>query len=120
MYCFFYTLFNRWGRKDDRDKEEKISIEEDADEVLEGPRPMLPYTSMFILAPTSTVRKAAHWVVNLKYFDTFIMLVIILSSIALLAEDPVNENSPTNKFLNYVDYCFTGVFAVEMFLKVCQ
>ncbi len=46
------------------------------------------------------------------------MFVITLSSIALAAEDPVNEKSPTNQFLEVVDYAFTGVFAVEMMLKV--
>lgn len=64
------------------------------------------------------IRRAAHWVVNLRYFDLFIMLVISLSSIALAAEDPVVEDSDRNKFLNYLDYAFTGVFTVEMILKV--
>lgn len=46
------------------------------------------------------------------------MLVISMSSIALAAEDPVVEDSDKNKFLNYLDYAFTGVFTVEMILKV--
>jgi len=46
------------------------------------------------------------------------MFVILLSSIALAAEDPVEEASERNVILNTVDYAFTGVFAVEMFLKV--
>lgn len=46
------------------------------------------------------------------------MLVICLSSIALAAEDPVDEKSATNQFLEIVDYAFTGVFAAEMLLKV--
>lgn len=65
-----------------------------------------------------SVRRGAHWVVNLRYFDLFIMLVISMSSIALAAEDPVVEDSDKNKFLNYLDYAFTGVFTVEMILKV--
>ncbi|XP_076674536.1 calcium voltage-gated channel subunit cacophony isoform X9 [Andrena cerasifolii] len=83
-----------------------------------GPKPMLPYSSMFILSPTNPVRRAAHWVVNLRYFDFFIMVVISLSSIALAAEDPVWEDSPRNHILNYFDYAFTGVFTVEMILKI--
>lgn len=39
------------------------------------------------------IRRGAHWVVNLKYFDFFIMVVICLSSAALAAEDPVVEES---------------------------
>lgn len=46
------------------------------------------------------------------------MFVISLSSIALAAEDPVDEKSATNQFLEVVDYAFTGVFAAEMLLKV--
>ena len=46
------------------------------------------------------------------------MIVICLSSISLAAEDPVNENSRRNLILNYLDYAFTGVFTVELLLKV--
>ncbi|XP_051167257.1 voltage-dependent calcium channel type A subunit alpha-1 isoform X5 [Leptopilina boulardi] len=83
-----------------------------------GPKPMLPYSSMFILSPTNPVRRGAHWVVNLRYFDFFIMVVISLSSIALAAEDPVDDDSQRNTILNYFDYAFTGVFTIEMILKV--
>lgn len=64
------------------------------------------------------IRRGAHWVVNLRYFDFFIMVVISLSSIALAAEDPVVEDSTRNKILNYFDYAFTGVFTIEMLLKI--
>ena len=56
--------------------------------------------------------------VNLRYFDTFIMVVIVLSSMSLAAEDPVNDESVRNHYLDLLDHCFTGVFAIEMFLKV--
>lgn len=46
------------------------------------------------------------------------MIVITLSSIALACEDPVEENSLKNNILNKFDYAFTGVFTVEMILKV--
>lgn len=46
------------------------------------------------------------------------MVVISLSSIALAAEDPVEEDSKWNNILNIFDYAFTGVFTVEMLLKV--
>ncbi|KNC23583.1 Voltage-dependent calcium channel type A subunit alpha-1, partial [Lucilia cuprina] len=101
--------------KKSKKKEEEKKEEE---EVTEGPKPMLPYSSMFILSPTNPIRRGAHWVVNLRYFDFFIMVVISLSSIALAAEDPVRENSPRNKILNYFDYAFTGVFTIEMLLKI--
>ena len=65
-----------------------------------------------------SIRRAAHFVVNLRYFEFFIMIVICASSIALAAEDPVDEDSHRNVVLNYFDYVFTGVFTIEMLLKV--
>ncbi|XP_039311400.1 voltage-dependent calcium channel type A subunit alpha-1 isoform X25 [Solenopsis invicta] len=105
---------SRDGRVETQTSEERRHDEDDDT----GPKPMLPYSSMFILSPTNPIRRAAHWVVNLRYFDFFIMVVISLSSIALAAEDPVWENAPRNKILNYFDYAFTGVFTVEMVLKI--
>lgn len=46
------------------------------------------------------------------------MFVIALSSIALAAEDPVDEDSGINKILNTIDYGFTAVFTFEMVLKI--
>ncbi|KAF5301170.1 hypothetical protein FQA39_LY10848 [Lamprigera yunnana] len=96
-------------------KEEKPADEE---EEIVGPKPMLPYSSMFVLSPTNIIRRGAHWIVNLRYFDFFIMIVICLSSIALAAEDPIVENSVRNTYLDKLDYAFTGVFAIEMLLKI--
>ena len=48
----------------------------------------------------------------------FIMLVIVLSSIALASEDPVDEDSPRNLLLGYADYGFTAIFTLECCLKV--
>ena len=59
-----------------------------------------------------------HGIVTFPFFETFIMVIIIMSSIALAAEDPVQENSERNHILTYFDYVFTGIFAVEMILKV--
>ncbi|XP_065171209.1 voltage-dependent calcium channel type A subunit alpha-1-like isoform X27 [Atheta coriaria] len=100
---------SRRKKKDEKPEEE---------EEIVGPKPMLPYSSMFILSPTNPVRKGAHWVVNLKYFDFFIMIVISLSSIALACEDPVVEDSPTNQALDVLDLGFTAVFATELLLKI--
>ncbi|XP_011506186.1 PREDICTED: voltage-dependent calcium channel type A subunit alpha-1 [Ceratosolen solmsi marchali] len=102
------------GKGGKQASEEKKQDDEDDS----GPKPMLPYSSMFILSPTNPVRRGAHWVVNLRYFDFFIMVVISLSSIALAAEDPVNDSNPRNTILNYFDYAFTGVFTIEMILKI--
>ena len=81
-------------------------------------KPILPYSSMFILSSSNPIRILVHGIVTIPCFDTFIMIIIILSSIALAAEDPVQEQSMRNHYLTYFDYVFTGIFAIEMVLKV--
>ncbi|CAF0900785.1 unnamed protein product [Rotaria sordida] len=81
-------------------------------------KPILPYSSMFIFSSTNPIRRFCHFIVTLRYFDLLIMIVICLSSISLAAEDPVHENSRRNLILNYLDYAFTGVFTVELLLKI--
>uniref|UniRef100_A0A8C6UP24 Voltage-dependent N-type calcium channel subunit alpha n=1 Tax=Neogobius melanostomus TaxID=47308 RepID=A0A8C6UP24_9GOBI len=66
----------------------------------------------------SSVRRLCHYVVNLRYFEMCILLVITMSSIALAAEDPVHANAPRNNVLKYLDYVFTGVFTFEMVIKM--
>ena len=73
---------------------------------------------MFIFSSTNSFRCAIHAVVTFPLFDVFIMLVIIASSIALAAEDPVSADSEWNKKLTYFDYGFTCVFGIEVLLKV--
>nr|XP_046908927.1 voltage-dependent calcium channel type A subunit alpha-1-like isoform X13 [Dermatophagoides farinae] len=98
-------------KKDDDDLFEE-------EEEPSGPKPMLPYSSMFIFSSSNPIRVFCHFVTNMKYFDAFIMVIITLSSVALAAEDPVDENAYINSILIYFDYAFTGVFAIEMLLKV--
>ena len=63
-------------------------------------------------------RLTIHAIVTYPFSVTFILLLIVLSSIALAAEDPVEETSERNIFLAYFDYIFTCIFAVEMVLKI--
>ncbi|XP_031711449.1 voltage-dependent N-type calcium channel subunit alpha-1B-like isoform X6 [Anarrhichthys ocellatus] len=98
--------------------EEKKDLEEDEEEEANGPRQILPYSSMFIFGQTNPVRRLCHYVVNLRYFEMCILMVITMSSIALAAEDPVQANAPRNNVLKYLDYVFTGVFTFEMVIKM--
>ncbi|XP_043095535.1 calcium channel, voltage-dependent, N type, alpha 1B subunit, a isoform X6 [Puntigrus tetrazona] len=83
-----------------------------------NPRPILPFSSMFIFSQTNPVRRLCHYIVSLRYFEMCILVVIAMSSIALAAEDPVHANSPRNDVLKYLDYVFTGVFTFEMVIKM--
>lgn len=44
-----------------------------------------------------SIRRACHWLVNLRYFDDFILAVILISSVLLAVEDPVRPDTPRNK-----------------------
>uniref|UniRef100_A0A3B3UJX3 Voltage-dependent N-type calcium channel subunit alpha n=1 Tax=Poecilia latipinna TaxID=48699 RepID=A0A3B3UJX3_9TELE len=88
------------------------------DQCHSGPRPILPYSSMFIFGQTNPVRRLCHYIVTLRYFEMSILVVIAMSSIALAAEDPVWTNAPRNNVLKYLDYAFTGVFTFEMVIKM--
>ncbi|XP_037625796.1 voltage-dependent R-type calcium channel subunit alpha-1E isoform X2 [Sebastes umbrosus] len=99
-----------------KDPETCKSEKEEAEET----KPVITVTpdSMFIFKPDNPVRRACHYVVNLRYFEMSILLVIAASSIALAAEDPVATSSNWNEVLRYFDYVFTGVFTFEMIIKM--
>ncbi|XP_057283767.1 voltage-dependent P/Q-type calcium channel subunit alpha-1A isoform X2 [Pezoporus wallicus] len=99
-------------------KEEEEEKKEEGDDQENGPKPMVPYSSMFILSTTNPFRRLCHYIVNLRYFEMCILMVIAMSSIALAAEDPVQPNAPRNNVLRYFDYVFTGVFTFEMVIKM--
>uniref|UniRef100_A0A8C6JZ39 Voltage-dependent N-type calcium channel subunit alpha n=1 Tax=Melopsittacus undulatus TaxID=13146 RepID=A0A8C6JZ39_MELUD len=108
------------GEKEHRNHQpNKTEEKKDVDDLTKnGPKPILPYSSMFILSPTNPIRRLFHYIVNLRYFEMVILIVIALSSIALAAEDPVQAESPRNDALKYLDYIFTGVFTFEMVIKM--
>ena len=71
-----------------------------------------------MLTLISRVRVGLHWFVTRPFFDGFIMFVILLSSITLALEDPVQEDSEINQKLGIFDYLFTAIFGVECLLKM--
>ncbi|KAG9509584.1 Voltage-dependent calcium channel type A subunit alpha-1, partial [Fragariocoptes setiger] len=103
-----------------KDQGQRINPADDQPEEEEetGARPILPYSSMFVFSSTNPIRVFAHNIVNMSFFDPFIMIIIVASSVSLAAEDPVLEDSEWNTVLNYFDYAFTLVFTVEMSLKI--
>uniref|UniRef100_G1PWX8 Voltage-dependent R-type calcium channel subunit alpha n=1 Tax=Myotis lucifugus TaxID=59463 RepID=G1PWX8_MYOLU len=100
--------------KEEEEEEEKKQKKEKR----ETGKAMVPHSSMFIFSTTNPIRRACHYIVNLRYFEMCILLVIAASSIALAAEDPVLTNSERNRVLRYFDYVFTGVFTFEMVIKM--
>ncbi|XP_067323730.1 voltage-dependent R-type calcium channel subunit alpha-1E isoform X4 [Anolis sagrei] len=103
-----------------KEEEEEVEVEKKKPKKKKSAtgKPMVPHSSMFIFSTTNPIRRACHYIVNLRYFEMCILLVIAASSIALAAEDPVLTNSERNKVLRYFDYVFTGVFTFEMVIKM--
>uniref|UniRef100_A0A2K6H0A7 Voltage-dependent R-type calcium channel subunit alpha n=1 Tax=Propithecus coquereli TaxID=379532 RepID=A0A2K6H0A7_PROCO len=101
-----------------KEDEEVVEKKKQKKEKRETGKAMVPHSSMFIFSTTNPIRRACHYIVNLRYFEMCILLVIAASSIALAAEDPVLTNSERNRVLRYFDYVFTGVFTFEMVIKM--
>eukprot|EP00054_Salpingoeca_dolichothecata_P028079 m.210181 g.210181 ORF g.210181 m.210181 type:complete len:1539 (-) comp26120_c1_seq2:53-4669(-) len=74
--------------------------------------------SFYLFSPTLSARIAVNKLIWIPYFDHFILTCIIISSGLMAAEDPVNPDSQRNNILNYFDFVFTSIFAVEMLLKM--
>nr|XP_026255373.1 voltage-dependent P/Q-type calcium channel subunit alpha-1A isoform X3 [Urocitellus parryii] len=109
---------NKNANPDPLPRKEEEKKEEEGEPGEDGPKPMPPYSSMFILSTTNPLRRLCHYILNLRYFEMCILMVIAMSSIALAAEDPVQPNAPRNNVLRYFDYVFTGVFTFEMVIKM--
>jgi hypothetical protein len=80
--------------------------------------------SLFIFDSSWTFRKAIVWFIEWKWFDRFIILVIVLNSFLLAAEDySVRIEGPdyvSNRAdeLKKIDDVFTMIFIVEFLVKV--
>merc|ERR1719398_59224 len=58
-------------------------------------------------------------IVSAPALDNFIIVIIILSSLALAFDMPdVLPGSPTANTLELLDYLFTSIFVIEMTLKL--
>lgn len=80
-------------------------------------QPINDYKPFFVLAPTNRFRVFVHGVAFDRRFDTLILLAILISSVLLAVEDPVNENALINQRLRYADIVFTALFTLEMVMK---
>ncbi|KAL4640765.1 voltage-dependent L-type calcium channel subunit alpha-1C isoform X1 [Arapaima gigas] len=80
--------------------------------------PMPEARAFFIFSHTNKFRVLCHKIVNHNIFTNLILFFILLSSISLAAEDPVKNNSFRNQILGYADYVFTGLFTIEIILKM--
>ncbi|XP_074500500.1 calcium channel, voltage-dependent, L type, alpha 1S subunit, b [Sebastes fasciatus] len=80
--------------------------------------PLPQASSFFIFGPQNKIRKLCYKIINASAFTNLILLFILLSSISLAAEDPIDPKSYRNKILAYADIVFTTVFTIEIVLKM--
>ncbi|KAK3517397.1 hypothetical protein QTP70_008926 [Hemibagrus guttatus] len=80
--------------------------------------PMPEARAFFIFSHTNKFRVFCHTIVNHNIFTNLILFFILLSSISLAAEDPVKSDSFRNQILGYADHVFTGLFTIEIILKM--
>ncbi|XP_055250281.1 voltage-dependent L-type calcium channel subunit alpha-1C [Moschus berezovskii] len=80
--------------------------------------PMPEASAFFIFSPSNRFRLQCHRIVNDSIFTNLILFFILLSSISLAAEDPVQHTSFRNHILFYFDIVFTTIFTIEIALKI--
>ncbi|XP_077355970.1 voltage-dependent L-type calcium channel subunit alpha-1C isoform X14 [Festucalex cinctus] len=80
--------------------------------------PMPKARAFFVFSHTNKFRVLCHKIVNHNIFTNLILFFILLSSISLAAEDPVKNVSFRNEILGYADHVFTGLFTIEIILKM--
>ncbi|XP_068181577.1 dihydropyridine-sensitive L-type skeletal muscle calcium channel subunit alpha-1-like [Antennarius striatus] len=80
--------------------------------------PLPEASSFFIFGPQNKFRKLCYKIINASSFTNLILLFILLSSISLAAEDPIDPKSYRNKILEKADIVFTTVFTIEIVLKM--
>ncbi|XP_050464943.1 voltage-dependent T-type calcium channel subunit alpha-1G isoform X6 [Cataglyphis hispanica] len=75
--------------------------------------------SLYLFPPNNRFRIFCQWFVDQKWFDNVVLLFIGLNCITLAMERPnIPPDSRERLFLSTANYIFTGVFAIEMFVKV--
>jgi voltage-dependent calcium channel L type alpha-1D len=75
--------------------------------------------SLYLFKPKNKARVFFLRLVTNTKFDYVIVILILISSIFLAFDNPLNNpNGTTNIFLKYADIVFTIIFAMEAFMKI--
>ena len=75
--------------------------------------------SLGCLAPENGLRRFCLWLSAHSAFDSFIILLIIASSVCLALDVPrLDPGSELKSYLDLLNYWFTGLFILEMTLKI--
>lgn len=124
-----------------REEDDKIKDSEDKDNNANGARtkdfdssvyddvnfskanvsvfPLNPARSLGIFGPLNPVRDFCAHLISKPIFDQFVLMLIIVSTITLILDDPLADpNSSTMQILYYFDIVMTVLFSFEMMTKI--
>mmetsp|Transcript_7401 Transcript_7401/g.6677 ORF Transcript_7401/g.6677 Transcript_7401/m.6677 type:complete len:187 (-) Transcript_7401:164-724(-) len=74
--------------------------------------------SLFYFRDTNCLRQYAVWLIELKWFEWFILSCIFVSSLSLAIYDYSLTNLELNRILDYIQFLMTIIFSVEAFIKI--
>ncbi|EKX47601.1 hypothetical protein GUITHDRAFT_86293, partial [Guillardia theta CCMP2712] len=101
-------------QKYDTDGTGRISFDE-----FPVPVEVVEKKSCFCFPPNSIVRKGCKAVMVNKYFERYILLCILMSTICLAIQNPyISDTSVMSAFLNNANYILNASFTLEMIFKI--
>lgn len=82
------------------------------------PDPMPEGRSLCVFGQTNIFRIFCYQLCTHPYFVNSVLVMICVSSLLLAVEDPLGNDIQRNEILEYFDYIFTGIFTVEIMVKL--
>ncbi|CDW88937.1 cation channel family protein [Stylonychia lemnae] len=74
--------------------------------------------SLYLFSKTNKVRLILSRIVKHNYFEKFILVIIVTSSIKLAVDTYYLEDYKNQRFLENLDILFTGAFLIESVIKI--
>lgn len=75
--------------------------------------------SLFLFGPKNRFRLWVKSLVQHEWFDPFIILVIIVSTVCMAVDNPLNDpDGALSNTLAIIDIVITTIFCLESFLKI--
>ncbi|XP_033633746.1 sodium channel protein 1 brain-like isoform X2 [Asterias rubens] len=75
--------------------------------------------SCFLLSPLNPIRKFMLYVLTNQFFDVFVILTILVNCVFLALDAPkFDPNAEDSVLLAVAEYVFTGIYTVEMVVKI--
>ena len=97
----------------------RMSTKSHMDVKLKSGQKLMEGTSLFLFSVESGLRRVVYRFINNTYFDGVILVFILLSTVQLAADSPLNDpDGPLARALQRIDNVTTAVFTLEMLMKI--